>query len=125
MKSRRVSIAAAVALVVVLCGLPAPASAGPAGNAVADWNLIAVNTLIAFPGPAGGAPPASQINMAMTQGAVYDEASPTLSPQEALLGDGLEGCGCRQRGVPSSLQHRLGRTVHDRVPEPGQLAAVA
>ena len=72
MKSRRVSIAAAVALVVVLCGLPAPASAEPAGNAVADWNLIAVNTLIAFPGPAGGAPPASQIHMAMTQGAVYD-----------------------------------------------------
>jgi hypothetical protein len=34
--------------------------------------LIAVDTLIALPGPAGGAPPAAQIQMGMTQGAVYD-----------------------------------------------------
>jgi hypothetical protein len=39
---------------------------------VTDWNRIATNTLVAFPGPASGAPPALQINMAMTQGAVYD-----------------------------------------------------
>jgi hypothetical protein len=31
-----------------------------------------MSTLVVFPGPAGGAPPALQINMAMTQGAVYD-----------------------------------------------------
>jgi hypothetical protein len=31
-----------------------------------------MSTLVAFPGPAGGAPPALQIHMAMTQGAVYD-----------------------------------------------------
>jgi hypothetical protein len=72
MKSIRVSIAAAVTLVVVLGGLSAPARGQAAGNAVTEWNLIAVNTLVALPGPAGGAPPASQINMGMTQGAVYD-----------------------------------------------------
>jgi hypothetical protein len=72
MKSIRVSIAAAVTLVVVLGGLTAPASGQAAGNAVTEWNMIAVNTLVALPLPAGGAPPASSINMGMTQGAVYD-----------------------------------------------------
>jgi hypothetical protein len=72
MKSIRVSIAVAVALVVVLSGLSAPASGQAAGNAVTEWNMIAVSTLVALPLPAGGAPPASQINMGMTQGAVYD-----------------------------------------------------
>ena len=41
-------------------------------NAVTDWNLIASDTLVAFPAPAGGAPSALQLNMGMTQGAVYD-----------------------------------------------------
>ncbi len=41
-------------------------------NAVTDWNRIAVSTLLAFPPPAGGAPPALQVNLAMVQGAVYD-----------------------------------------------------
>jgi hypothetical protein len=72
MRSMRVSIAAAVALVVVLSGLSAPARGELAGNAVTEWNLIAVNTLVALPAPAGGAPPALQIHLGMTQGAVYD-----------------------------------------------------
>src|ERR1043165_5536889 len=72
MKSRRLSIAGVFALVAAFGGLSTPVSAEPAGNAVADWNVIAVNTLLAFPGPAGGAPPASQVHMGMTQGAVYD-----------------------------------------------------
>jgi len=72
MKSIRVSIATAVTLVVVLSGLSAPAGGKQAGNATTEWNLIAVTTILALPGPAGGAPPASQILMGMTQGAVYD-----------------------------------------------------
>jgi hypothetical protein len=36
-----------------------------------------MNTLVVFPGPAGGAPPALQINMAMVQGAVYDAINAT------------------------------------------------
>jgi hypothetical protein len=39
---------------------------------VTNWNRIATDTLVALPGAAGGAPPALQINMGMTQGAVYD-----------------------------------------------------
>ena len=51
-------------------GAPAQTPAQP--NVVIEWNRIATNTLVAFPPAAGGAPPALQINMAMTQGAVYD-----------------------------------------------------
>src|SRR5690348_9653864 len=53
-----------------LVALAAPGVAH--ANAVTDWNQVAVSTLVAFPAPAGGAPNALQINMAMTQGAVYD-----------------------------------------------------
>ncbi|MGH2581208.1 MAG: hypothetical protein ACRDGP_10250 [Actinomycetota bacterium] len=63
MKSIRVSVATAITLVVVLSGFSAPASGEPASNAVTHWNMIAANTLLALPGPAGGAPPASQIHM--------------------------------------------------------------
>jgi hypothetical protein len=72
MRSMRPFVAAVAVLLVALSGLSAPALGESAGNAVAEWNEIAVTTLVALPGPAGGAPPASQINMGMTQGAVYD-----------------------------------------------------
>ncbi|HVD87761.1 MAG TPA: vanadium-dependent haloperoxidase, partial [Jatrophihabitantaceae bacterium] len=39
---------------------------------VVHWNQVAASTLIAFPGPNGGAPPAFQVNMGIVQGAVYD-----------------------------------------------------
>jgi hypothetical protein len=41
-------------------------------NEVTHWNEIAINTLVQFPPAAGGAAPALQIDMGMTQGAVYD-----------------------------------------------------
>ena len=53
----------------VLVALATPMAA--LANEVTHWNDIAVSTLLAFPPLAGGAPPAQQINMAMTQGAVY------------------------------------------------------
>jgi hypothetical protein len=77
MKSMRVSLAATIALAGLISALPAPARAIPAGNALTEWNLIAVNTLIAIPGPSGGAPPAAQIHMGMVAGAVYDAVNAT------------------------------------------------
>jgi hypothetical protein len=65
-------IAVIALLVAVVGGLSASAKGQSAGNAVTDWNLIAVNTLSGLPGPAGGAPPASALHVAMVQGAVYD-----------------------------------------------------
>jgi hypothetical protein len=63
---------AAVAAVAALTALALAAPAVAPASEVTNWNRIATDTLVAFPGPAGGAPPALQINMAMTQGAVYD-----------------------------------------------------
>jgi hypothetical protein len=59
-----------LAALAVAVALSAPAVAQ--ANSVTSWNEFAARTLLAFPGPAGGAPPASQIHMGMVQGAVYD-----------------------------------------------------
>jgi hypothetical protein len=66
-----------VAVGALLAGIGAfsVSAAPPTGtdaSEVSHWNLVAANTLFAFPGPNGGAPPAFQINMGMVQGAVYD-----------------------------------------------------
>jgi hypothetical protein len=68
MRPGRIWPAAIAALTTVALAAPAVAQA----TEVTNWNRIATNTLVTFPAPAGGAPPALQINMAMTQGAVYD-----------------------------------------------------
>jgi hypothetical protein len=73
-------IAVAISALLGTLGIGGAAAAPPAtadATAVMQWNLIAVSTLTGFPGPgipgpASGAPPASQINMGMVQGAVYD-----------------------------------------------------
>ena len=68
---------AALALIIAVGGSSPPASGQSGGNAVSDWNSFAVSTLIALPGPGGGAPPAAQVNMGMVQGAVYDAVNAT------------------------------------------------
>ena len=73
-------IAVAVGTLLGTLGIVGASAAPPAtadATAVMQWNLIAVSTITGVPGPgipgsAGGAPPASQINMGMVQGAVYD-----------------------------------------------------
>ena len=72
MRPVRAAIVAASALIIAVSGLAGSARGEPESNAVTEWNRIAVATLTAIPGPAGGAPPASQINLGMVQGAVYD-----------------------------------------------------
>jgi hypothetical protein len=73
MVRRRVGWLTVLTAVVALAAVVAPAAPAAAqANEVTNWNEIAATTLVAFPGPAGGAPPALQINMGMTQGAVYD-----------------------------------------------------
>jgi hypothetical protein len=76
MRRRRCISLVAVAVVASAALGVFGASAAPPGGAdagaVTHWNRIAATTLAAIPGPNGGAPPALQINMGMTQGAVYD-----------------------------------------------------
>src|SRR5215203_4780439 len=66
-----VSVGALIGALGVIGASAAPPVEADA-SAVTQWNVIAVSTLIGLPGPAGGAPPASQINVGMVQGAVYD-----------------------------------------------------
>src|SRR6266511_1305063 len=77
MKRRRTNVLRVVAIAVTSLAVAASACAFAApeatpANEVTKWNAIAANTLVAFPGPAGGAGTALQINMAMTQSAIYD-----------------------------------------------------
>jgi hypothetical protein len=67
MRRKRIAWRAAL---VVLAALAAPTAAQ--ANEVTHWNRIAAETLVAVAPASGGAPPASQVNMAMAQGAVYD-----------------------------------------------------
>jgi len=64
---------AALAAATIVLAAPVAAQA----NEVTNWNRIAMNTLVVFPGPAGGAPPALQIHLAMVQRAVYDAINAT------------------------------------------------
>ena len=69
-----------------LAGVVAPAApAAAAVNEVTNWNRIATSTLVQFPGLAGGAPPALQINMGMVQGAVYDAVNAIEPRHEPYL----------------------------------------
>ena len=81
MRSNRIRIGVVAAMVVALGGVAKPSSEArtdqghghdAGGDVVKAWNEIAVNTLIALPGPAGGAPPAAAVHVAMVQGAVFD-----------------------------------------------------
>lgn len=87
---RRLARTWAMAAIVAIAAstFAAPTSgAGESPSEVLNWNRIAVTTLLAFPLPAGGAPPASAINMAMTQAAVYDAVNAIERNHEAYLLD--------------------------------------
>ncbi|HUI36695.1 MAG TPA: hypothetical protein VLZ04_04340, partial [Gaiellaceae bacterium] len=98
---RSVSVlAVAVGVLVGVVGVIGASAAPPAeadASAVTQWNLIAVSTLTGLPGPAGGAPPSSQINMGMVQGAVYDAVN-AITPKHHR---------------PYLLERRFGNTASD------------
>lgn len=86
MRSNRMLVGVVTVAALALGSLPAASGsvAAPArgarhehghhadGDAVRAWNDIAVATLTGLPGPAGGAPPAAAIHVAMVQAAVFD-----------------------------------------------------
>jgi hypothetical protein len=85
--SRKRSVAfltVAVGALVGALGVFSASAAPPVGtdaSEVTHWNQVAATTLVAFPGPNGGAPPAFQINMGMVQGAVYDAVN-AIGPKQ-------------------------------------------
>lgn len=74
------TIAAAVLVVGTATAAPAAPAVPATTNAVAQWNATAVSVLTGLPGPAGGAPPAGQVHVAMVSGAVYDALN-AIGPQ--------------------------------------------
>jgi hypothetical protein len=93
------AVMAALALVGAL-GVIGASAAPPVeadASAVTQWNVTAVSTLTGLPGPAGGAPPASQINVGMVQGAVYDAVN-AITPKHHR---------------PYLLKRRFGNTASD------------
>ena len=89
-------VGALVAALGVIGAAAAPPDEADASS-VTQWNLIAVNTLTGLPGPAGGAPPAAQINVGMVQGAVYDAVN-AITPKHHR---------------PYLLKRRFGNTASD------------
>jgi hypothetical protein len=127
-------IAAAALLVAVVGGLAASTRGQPAGAAVTEsdavikWNEIAVNTLTfptLVPSPAGGAPPASQINMAMVQGAVYDAVN-AIKPRHHrpyLLKRRFSARASKDAAVPTAAYSVLANivsTVPTSIPFPAR-----
>ncbi|MFB7885015.1 vanadium-dependent haloperoxidase [Microbacterium sp. NPDC056057] len=81
---RSIAIIAAALIASVSLGAAGASAAPPTetdATAVVHWNEVAANTLAAVPGPNGGAPPAYQLNMGMTQGAVYDAVT-AIGPKQ-------------------------------------------
>src|SRR5262245_17829300 len=76
-----VAVAAFVVMGLAVIGASAAPLAGTDSKEGSHWNQVAAATLVAFPGPNGGAPPAFQINMGMVQGAVYDAVN-AIGPKQ-------------------------------------------
>jgi hypothetical protein len=125
MRATRMWMAAAISLVLVLSGLSTPARGEPAGNAVTEWNLIAANTLLAVPGPAGGAGGAIQISLAMTHGAVYDAVN-AIEPRHYrpyLLERRFAATASKDAAVATAAYRVLSNivaTVPERIPFPNR-----
>lgn len=92
MRAGAITAAAMFFMAVLLAGATAPAQAGPAEDAVLDWNLYAIQALInaptATPPGVGQPPPVSVLHLAMVQGAVYDAVNTIDRGHEPYL-DGL------------------------------------
>ena len=103
-RSTRLAAVVVAALIAAL-GVYGASAAPPAtadATAVLQWNQIAVTTITGvptpgLPGPGGSAPPASQINLGMVQGAVYDAVN-AITPKHHR---------------PYLLNRRFGNTASD------------
>ena len=107
----RIACLAALSALVVLAA-PALAQA----NTVTNWNRIAVETLVALAPASGGAPPASQINMAMTQGAVYDAVNAIDRRHRPYLLERRFGSRASKRAAVATAAFRVLHNVVSTAP---------
>jgi hypothetical protein len=110
-----VALAAAGVLAVVALAAPSD-PAQP--TEVLKWNRIAMSTLLqppvgAMPPAAGGAPPAAQIHLGMTQGAVYDAVN-AIEPHHYrpyLLTQRFAATASKDAAVATAAYHVLSSIV--------------
>jgi hypothetical protein len=108
--------------IVLIVALAAPMAAAPTvgaletPNEVTNWNRIAAETLNAFPGPAGGAPPAAQIHMGMTQGAVYDAVNAITQTHEPYLLETTFDPGASKNAAAATAAYRMLTHIATTVP---------
>jgi hypothetical protein len=114
---RHRAVAATVALIVpaTLIAGASPALATHI-NEVTNWNRIAVETLSAFPGPAGGAPPASQVHMGMTQGAVYDAINAIVGTHRPYLLQTHFDASASKEAAAATAAYRVLSSIASDVP---------
>jgi hypothetical protein len=101
-----------IALALALRAGPAAAQA----NEVTRWNEIAMSTIMAFP-PAAGFATALQVNMAMTQGAVYDALN-AIEPryQPYLLQTRFDSSASKEAATATAA-YRILSNIVSTVPE--------
>lgn len=115
--SWRVAVAAAALAIASSVAPPAGSPVSAAGpTAITDWNRIATATLVAFPPPAGGAPPALQVNMAMVQGAVYDAVNAIDPRREAYLLEASFPAGASKEAAIATAAYDVLANIVSTVP---------
>jgi hypothetical protein len=116
---RRVARQWALVVIVALAAstFAAPTLGAPESpNEVTNWNRIAAETLNAFPAPAGGAPPTAQINMAMTQGAVYDAVNAISGTHQPYLLETQFDAGASKNAAAVTAAYRVLTHITTTVP---------
>jgi hypothetical protein len=99
-------------------GASAAAPPNADATAVLQWNQIAVTTLTGLPGPAGGAPPASQIHVGMVQGAVYDAVNAiTPKPHRPYLLDRRFGNTASDEAAVATAAYLVLKNIIENVPQ--------
>jgi hypothetical protein len=125
---RSIWLAAVAVVALPVLGDLGASAAPPSGadaSSVTHWNQVALTTLVAVPGPNGGAPPAFQINVGMTQGAVYDAVN-AIGPkryQPYLLWRRFGAAASTEAAVATAAYEVLSElvsTAPERVPFPGR-----
>jgi hypothetical protein len=118
--ARFVALAAAAGFtaLAVLAPVVGPAAGAAAqANEVTRWNRIAADTLLAFPLAAGGAPPALQINMGMTQGAVYDAVNAIEPRHQPYLLEARFDPGASKEAAAATAAYTVLSSIVSTVPE--------
>jgi hypothetical protein len=102
---------------IALALLARVAPAAAQANEVTHWNEIATNILVAFPPAAGGAANSLQINLGMTQGAVYDALNAIEPRYQPYLLQTRFARGASKKAATATAAYRVLSNIVSTVPD--------